>query len=98
MYQSVHSLCRDGTDTQYMQYLSESCETSPKYALSTQPSSLSAFMISKTHIVAQKPHGIQLNAKCAVVHVPYILSLFRPLCSAMITQTVQGFTIILVRN
>ena len=34
-----------------------------KAYLSTQPSSLSAFMISKTHITAQKPRGRQLNAK-----------------------------------
>ena len=34
-----------------------------KAYLSTQPSSLSAFMISKTHITAQKPHGRQLNAE-----------------------------------
>ena len=30
---------------------------------SAQPSSLSAIMISKTHIVAQRPRGRQLNAK-----------------------------------
>ena len=31
--------------------------------LSTYPSSLSLFMISKTHISAQQPRGRQLNAK-----------------------------------
>ena len=35
----------------------------PKAYLSAQASSLSAFMISKTHISGQKPHGRQLNAK-----------------------------------
>ena len=35
-----------------------------KYA-HAQPSSLSAFMIRKTDIVAQKPHGRQPNAKVA---------------------------------
>ena len=34
-----------------------------KAYLSAQLSSLSAFMIWKTHIVAQKPRGRQLNAK-----------------------------------
>ena len=34
-----------------------------KAYLSAQASSLSAFVISKTHIVAQKPRGRQLNAK-----------------------------------
>ena len=28
--ESVDSLCRDGADTQYMQYLSQSCITSPQ--------------------------------------------------------------------
>ena len=34
-----------------------------KAYLSTQPFPLSSFMVSKTHIVAQKPWGKQLNAK-----------------------------------
>ena len=34
-----------------------------KAYLSAQPSSLSAFVIWKTHTVAQKPRGRQLNAK-----------------------------------
>ena len=34
-----------------------------KAYLSTQPSSLSAIMINKNHIVTQKPHGRQLR-KC----------------------------------
>jgi len=34
-----------------------------KAYLSSQPSSLSAFMISKTHIVAQKQCGRQLNTR-----------------------------------
>ena len=43
-----------------------------KYAyLSAQASPLSAFMIRKTHIVAQKPRGKQLNAKVySVVKLP----------------------------
>ena len=60
---SVDSLCRDGADAQYMQYLSQNCTTSLKVYLSAQPTSSSAFVISKTHTVAQKPHGRQLNAK-----------------------------------
>ena len=64
----VDSLCRDGADAQYMQYLSKSRITSPctnmliAY-LSAQASSLSAFVISKTLISGQKPRGRQLNAK-----------------------------------
>ena len=59
--ESVDSLCRDGAGVQYMQCLSKSRITLPqnmqKAHLSVQPSSLSAFMIWKTHIVAQKPRG-----------------------------------------
>ena len=76
---SVDSLCRDSTDTQYMQYLSKSHVTSItnmlKAHLSTQPSSFSAFMISKTHIIAQKPHGRQLNAKVCSSESAIFLSL-----------------------
>ena len=53
-------------DVQYMQYLSKSHNFTTnmlKAYLSTQASSLSAIMISETHIVTQKPHGRQLNAK-----------------------------------
>ena len=62
--ESVDSLRRDGANAQYMQYLSKSRITSPQTSyLSAQGSSLSAFVISKTHIVAQMPRGRQLNAK-----------------------------------
>ena len=48
----VDSLCRNGADAQYMQYLNKSRITSPqtlKAYLSNQASSLSGFVISKTH-------------------------------------------------
>ena len=65
--ESVDSLCRDGADAQYMQYLSKSRITSPqtrkKAYLSIQASSLSAFVISKTRISGQKLRGRQLNAE-----------------------------------
>ena len=60
-----------------------------KAYLSAQPFSLSAFLISKTHIVVQKPHRRQLNAKvCGSKSAIYaILSFFllSPLCSTMIS-------------
>ena len=49
----VDSVCRDGADVQYIQYLSKSRITLPQIC----------FMIWKTHIVDQKPRGRQLNAK-----------------------------------
>ena len=53
-----------------MQYLSKSRITSPqtrkKAYLSAQASSLSAFVISKTHISGQKPRGRQINTKVCV--------------------------------
>ena len=49
-------------DAQYMQSYNFTTNA-PKAYLSTHVSSLSAFVISKTHIVAQKPCGKQLNAK-----------------------------------
>ena len=53
-----------------------------KAYLSTQPSSLSAFMISKTHTGAQKPHGRQLNTKvCGSKSAIFCL-----LCSTTITK------------
>ena len=67
---SVDSLCRDGADAQYMQYLSKSCITSPqtrkKLILSAQASFLSAFVSSKTHICGQKSRGRQINTKVCV--------------------------------
>ena len=52
-----------------------------KANLSAQASSLSAFVISKTHISGQKPHGRQLNAKvCGSKSAIFrLLSLFKPL-------------------
>ena len=67
---------RDGADTQYMQYLQKPYNLTTntlKAYLSTQPgqpSSLSAFIVSKSHRIDQKPRTRQLNAKCAVVKVP----------------------------
>ena len=64
--ESVDSLCRDGADAQYMQYLSKSRITfinTQKAYLSIKASSLSDFVISKTHISDQKPRGRQLNKK-----------------------------------
>ena len=55
-----------------------------KAYLSTQPSCMNAFKISKTHVVAQKPRGRQLNEKVcgsesAIFH---LLSFFvQTLCS-----------------
>ena len=46
-----------------------------KSYLGTQSSSLSAFMISKTYISAQKPHGRQLNVRQRKCHF-LILSFF----------------------
>jgi len=46
-----------------VQYIHNFTTNTLKAYLSTQPPSLSAFMISKTHIVAQKLRGRQLNAK-----------------------------------
>ena len=60
--ESVDSLCRDGART--LNTLSHNFTTNTRKAyLSAQASSLSAFVISKTHISGQKPHGRQPNAK-----------------------------------
>ena len=69
--ESVDSLRRNGADTQYiniyifLQYLSKSHITllPLKASLCAQASSLSGFVISKTRISGQNPHGRQLNAK-----------------------------------
>ena len=45
-----------------------------KASLSAYSSSLRAFMISKTHIFAQKSRGRQLNSK--VAEVPFFYSFF----------------------
>ena len=48
-----------------------------KAYLSAQPSSLSTFMISKTHIVAQMPCGRQLNPKvCGSESVMFLILSF----------------------
>ena len=71
------------------------------YLAPMQSSSLSAFMISKTHTVGRKPRRRQLNAKVyrseSVIFL--ILSFFvRLLCPTMITQMIQEFTVILAQN
>ena len=44
-----------------------------KAYLSSQPSSLSYFMISKAHVVTQKPCKRQLNTKvCGIAEVQFI--------------------------
>ena len=58
--ESVDSLCRDGLDAQYMQKPYNFSTNTLNAYLSTQHSSS---MISKARIIAQKPHGRQLNAK-----------------------------------
>ena len=65
-----------------------------KAYLSTQPSSVSAFMISKTHIVAQIPCKRQLNAKpCGIESAIFvILSFF------VTTQSLHSFKFTLVNK
>ena len=47
--------------------------------LSSHPSSLSAFMISKTNIIAQQPHGRQLNAEmCGIKSAIFAILSFFP--------------------
>ena len=83
--ESVDSLCRDGADAQYMQYLKHKQYNFTTNALngylSAQASSSSAFVISKTQIVAQKLRGRQLNAEVygSTSVIFHILFLFRPL-------------------
>ena len=68
-------------------------------------SSLSPFMISKTHISAQEPRGRQLNAKvCGCKSAIFLIlssssSALRPLCSNNDnSKTVQVLTVILSQN
>ena len=88
-------LCRDGADAQYLKQKPYNFTTNTlKAYLSTQASYLSAFVISKIHIVAQKP-------KCAVVKVPFFVFFF--LCSDHLSnddnsKTAQVLTVILARN
>jgi len=63
--ESVDSLCRDGTDVQYIllkQKPYNSATNLLKAYLTTQHS-FRASMISNTNILSQKPCGIQLNTK-----------------------------------
>ena len=65
--ESVDSLCRDGADAAIYAILKQKpynfTANTLKAYLSAQTSSLSAFVISKTHISGQKPRGRQLNVK-----------------------------------
>ena len=65
--ESVDSLCRDGADAAIYVILKQKpynfTTNMQKAYLSAQASSLSAFLISKTHINGQKPRGRQLNKK-----------------------------------
>ena len=105
--ESVDSLCRDGADAQYMQYKQKPYNFTTntlKAYLSAQTSSLSAFVISKTHISGQKPHGRQLNTKvCASKSAIFRILLFFFLCSDHFvnydnSKTAQVLTLILARN
>ena len=75
-----------------------------KAYLSTQPSGLSAFMTSMTHITAQKPRGRQLNAKvCGSESAIFLILLSFFLVKTTnfnndISKTVQVLTVILSRN
>ena len=105
--ESVDSLCRDGANAQYMQILKQkSCNfitNTLKAYLSTQASSVSAFVISKAHTSGQKPRERQLsakvcNSKSAICH---ILSFFLhyDFCSNNNnSKTAQVLTLILARN
>ena len=79
--------------------------TSPKntlkaYILSAQSSSFSAFVISKTHVSAQKPRGRQLNKKkCTVAKVKFFIFFVTALCSNNDNlKTVQVITVFLSQN
>ena len=67
---------------------------------SIQASSLSAFVISKTHINGQKLRERQLNAKCAIAKVSFFVFFLRhDFCSNIDnSKTVQALTLILVQN
>ena len=102
--ESVDSLCRDGADAQYMQYLSKNrinfTTNTQKAYLSVQASSLSAFLISKTHISGQKPRGRQLNTKvCGSKSTIFLilssLRLFSCFSNNDNSKMVQALTLIL---
>ena len=113
--ESVDSLCRDGADAQIYAILKQKpynfTTNTLKAYLSAQASSLSAFVISKTHISGQKPHGRQLNRKVCgsksaifvILLLSFFLSLFlRPSLQCQTgndnSKTVQALTFILARN
>ena len=62
----IKESCKDGADMQYMLY--NVTTNMLKAYLSSHPSSLSAFMVSKTHMVAKKPCRRQLNTRaCDII-------------------------------
>ena len=74
-----------------------------KVYLNAQSSSLSAFMICKIRIVAQKPHGRQLNAEvCGSESAIFVILLsffiMTTLFNSNDSKTVQVLTIILAQN
>ena len=101
--ESVDSLCRDGADAQYMQYLLQkpynvTTNTLNAY-LSIQPSSLRAFMISKTHTVSQKQRERQLNTRvCGSKSAIFLILCSDHLSNNDNSKTAQVLTLILARN
>ena len=84
--ESVDSLCRDGADAQYMeltlkQKLYNFTTNTQKAYLSTQASSLSDFVISKTHKWPKATRKTAKRKKCMVAKVSLVL---RPQCSTTI--------------
>ena len=108
--ESVDSLCRDGADAQYTQYLIKQkpynfTTNTQKAYLSIQASCLSAFVISKTHISGQKLRGRQLNKKVcdskSAIFVILLSSFFfvQTTCQATITRKLDFSTkLMLVRT
>ena len=85
--ESVDSLCRDGADAAIYAILKQKpynfTTSTLKAYLSAQASSLSDFVISKTHISGQKPRGRQLNAKVC----GHESAIFRILLSFFLVKT-----------
>ena len=71
-----------------------------KAYLSAQTSSLSAFVISKTHISGQKPRGRQLNTKvCGKESAILLILLVTTLMfNNDISKMVQVLTVIVAQN
>ena len=83
-------------DTQYMQQKLYNFTTNALNAyLTVQPSSLSAFMISKTHIVVQKPRRKQVNIKLCINESAILVILFF-LCSLFNNYNSRLFRILTV--